>query len=148
MLLYDLDNVLDTPLRLVGGTFTLKGVNSPQQHYLLAKVLKLAIYTHLSMILEEHLLFDSGIHLRFSRPKVLSSPSAHPNTSVHNAKDKEVHLKARNSILPSNFTSFLSRHNIHYRGAGTIGRAGNTASLDLAAPPSSAEGDSPRRSAE
>lgn len=145
---FDLDNVLDTPLRLVGGTFTLKGVNSPQQHYLLAKVLKLAIYTHLSLILEQHLLSDSGIHLRFSQPKVLSSPSTHANTSMDNPKDKEAHLKARNSILPSSFTSFLSRHNIRYRSAETIDPPGNTASLDLAFPHSSAEGGSPRRSAE
>ena len=148
LILYDLDNVLDAPLSLVGGTFILKGVNSPQQHYLLAKVLKLAIYTHLSLILEQHLLSDSGIHLRFSRPSVLASPSTHANTVMDNPKDKEAHLKARNSILPSSFTSFLSRHNIRHRGSDTIDPPGSTASLDLAVPHSSAEGESQRKSAE
>ncbi|KAJ3508125.1 hypothetical protein NLJ89_g5924 [Agrocybe chaxingu] len=118
-------NVLDTNLRLVGGTFTFKGVNSPLQHHLLFKVLKLAIYVHLSSQDPKclHLLLQRQPH--------------HPQERLK--QPRQVRIKARNTIIPSSFTNFFLRRNLSYRGSQTISVAGDRrGSLDLTAlPPSS-----------
>jgi len=139
----------DSHLRLVGGTFTLRGVNSPIQHHLLFKALKLAIYIHLSLILEQHLLSDLGITLKFPRPKFPPpSPSSPARTPPESPNDtKEVRTKPRNSIIPSSFTNFFLKRNLSYRGSQTISPAGRGGSLDLTvAPPLDQPGDSPRKS--
>ncbi|KAF9527482.1 hypothetical protein CPB83DRAFT_856253 [Crepidotus variabilis] len=143
-ILYGLDglqvSLLDTHIRLVGGTFVLKGVNSPLHHQLLFKVLKLAIYTHLSLLLEQHALVDFGVRLKFPRPKLPPpSPSTPTRTSSNDAqKDKEVKLKTRNSIIPSSFTNFFARANLSYRGSQTTPSAGR-GSLDHVFFPTSPE---------
>ncbi|CAK5277872.1 unnamed protein product, partial [Mycena citricolor] len=60
----------DFNLRLVGGTFAFKGVVSPKQYYALCKTLRLSIYMHLSLLLEQHFLSDSRVKISFpvSRP--------------------------------------------------------------------------------
>ncbi|KNZ81184.1 1-phosphatidylinositol-3-phosphate 5-kinase FAB1 [Termitomyces sp. J132] len=62
--------------QMVGGTFTFKGVMSPHQH---SRVLRLSIYIHLSLILEQHFLIDSSISLLFpQRRPPLSMPIRPP----------------------------------------------------------------------
>ncbi|KAJ7330381.1 hypothetical protein DFH08DRAFT_786154 [Mycena albidolilacea] len=62
-------------VKLIGGTFTLRNLSSSpsplaQTHTALARALRLATYTHLSLLLEQHFLRDSGVSLRFApRPK-------------------------------------------------------------------------------
>ena len=58
-----------TQLRVVGGTFVLIGATSASQHQLLIPVLRAAIYMHLALTLEQHLLVDSNVHLKHPRPK-------------------------------------------------------------------------------
>ncbi|KAF7313499.1 hypothetical protein HMN09_00505800 [Mycena chlorophos] len=62
--------------KLVGGTFLFKGVTSSDQHSALSRVLRLTIYTHLSLLLEQDLLLDSGVALTFPpRPIITPAPS-------------------------------------------------------------------------
>ncbi|CAA7264497.1 unnamed protein product [Cyclocybe aegerita] len=149
--LYGLDglevNVLDTNLRLVGGTFAFKGVNTPVQHHLLFKVLKLAIFVHLSLVLEQNLLAASGVPLKLPRPKMPPpSPSTPTSPSAGAPQEpKQVRIKARNTIIPSSFTNFFLKRNLSYRGAQTISVAGDRrGSLDLTVlPPSSSAAEEP-----
>lgn len=53
-----------------GGTFSFTGVTSTQQHNLLSSVLRIAIYVHFSLVLEQHLLLDCNVVLVFPRPKL------------------------------------------------------------------------------
>ncbi|KAG6899412.1 hypothetical protein C0995_006024, partial [Termitomyces sp. Mi166 len=55
---------------MVGGTFVVRGLTSAQEHGPLCRVLRLSIYVHLSLTLEQHLLVDSGLTLRFPAPPV------------------------------------------------------------------------------
>jgi len=129
------DNVLDTNLRLVGGTFSFKGVNSPMQHMLLSKVLRLGVYVQLSLILEQHLFSDSGVEIKFVRPK-LSTPS--PSTPNTPPLSKEVRSRSRNSLIPSSFASFLKR-GLSYRSQTINPFGGRGGSLDLTVLPSQTE---------
>ncbi|KAF8196934.1 hypothetical protein BJ912DRAFT_1079956 [Pholiota molesta] len=73
--LYGLSDGLevDENLRLVGGTFTFKGVTSPVQHHLLRKALRLAVY-----------FVNSGVRLNFARPKL---PAPSPSTPLRSTDD-------------------------------------------------------------
>ena len=53
---------------LVGGTFTFKGVDSSVQYMLLSKVLRLSIYVNLSLLLQQLLLSDFRVTIKFPRP--------------------------------------------------------------------------------
>lgn len=54
-------------LQIVGGTFSFSGVTEAQ-HQTLVKVLRLAVFTYLSIILEQALLSDSLVPLRYPKP--------------------------------------------------------------------------------
>ncbi|KAF4621994.1 hypothetical protein D9613_009505 [Agrocybe pediades] len=128
-------NVLESNLRLVGGTFTFKGVNSPMQHMLLSKVLRLGVYIQLSLILEQHMLADSGVEIKFVRPK-LSTPS--PSTPTSPSPPQEPRSKPRNSLIPSSFANFLKR-GISYRSQTVNPFGARGGSLDLTVVPPAAE---------
>ncbi|KAJ3812441.1 hypothetical protein F5876DRAFT_37385 [Lentinula aff. lateritia] len=100
----------------VGGTFTLQGIPSLQQHRALSKALKLTVYVHLSLILEQQLLIDSHAHLTFAQPRVRVQagslqPSALPslinnqNTPTNDAASSH---KPR-SLIPSGIFSFFTK---------------------------------------
>lgn len=125
-----------SPLRLVGGSFALKGANSPLQHQLLANVLKLAIYAHFSLILEQHILSDSSVHLTLTRPKVPRASPSTPTTTATESLPEGVRFRPKYTIFPSRFTKFLARHNLGYRGAVTVGDVGSRGPLDLVSFPS------------
>ncbi|KAJ7625739.1 hypothetical protein FB45DRAFT_922194 [Roridomyces roridus] len=59
---------------LVGGTFTLLGATSSAQHAALRTALRVGVYIHLALLLEQQFLADSGVRLTFPlpRPKVHS----------------------------------------------------------------------------
>ena len=99
-------NIEESNIRLVGGTFTFKGLNSPVQHVLLSKVLRLSIYVHLSLLLEQHLLSNSRVTIEFPQPVPTQIPSSPVKTQPTERK-----LKPRNPIFPSNFLkrSFSTR---------------------------------------
>ncbi|KAE9404217.1 hypothetical protein BT96DRAFT_935786 [Gymnopus androsaceus JB14] len=105
-----------------GGTFTLKGVPSPQHYRVLAKTLKLCIYVHLSLLLEQQILANSHVHLTFAVPKPrirvpslsadsqqsLPSPYDH-GASISSSSNKS---RNRNSIIPGGILSFFSKRNL------------------------------------
>ncbi|KAF7331238.1 hypothetical protein MKEN_00000700 [Mycena kentingensis (nom. inval.)] len=124
----------DLHARIVGGTFIFKGVTSPAQHALLTRILRLSIYTHLSLLLEQHFLADSGVQLSFPpprpRPAIAAAVSYQPDLPVaspsapRSGKDK--------TFLPG-ILSFFSKKNHGHAQSTTITpttRAGT--SLDLA----------------
>ncbi|KAH9475049.1 1-phosphatidylinositol 3-phosphate 5-kinase FAB1 [Psilocybe cubensis] len=134
-ILYGLDGLehdyLDTQLRLIGGTFTLKGVNSPMQHMLLSKVLRLAIYIHLALILEQRLLRDSGVEVKFTRPKLpVPSPSTPSNPALEKGVNQWRPTRPKMRNIPSSFTNFFMKRSLSHRSQ-TINSVGRGGSLDL-----------------
>ncbi|KAL1729012.1 hypothetical protein EV714DRAFT_274120 [Schizophyllum commune] len=107
----------DEELGLVGGTFTFKGITSPIQHHHLAKVLGIAVYTHLSLVLEQHLLVSFAVALEYPIPKTASptTPTA-PGGWVPDVHRKDS-LKGQNrtSLLPSSIFNFFSRKSLTAR---------------------------------
>ncbi|EPQ53029.1 hypothetical protein GLOTRDRAFT_139979 [Gloeophyllum trabeum ATCC 11539] len=67
-------------LRLVGGTFSFKGVTSPQEYASLRRILRLALFIYISVILEQHALADSYIRLQFPKPHLTSPTIPAPAT--------------------------------------------------------------------
>lgn len=65
-------------VRLVGGTFAFAGVSSPDIYTSLVKVLRIAIYVRLSLLLEQRLL--ASLHVPLSFPK-LPTPLPSPQPS-------------------------------------------------------------------
>ncbi|KAF9032399.1 hypothetical protein BJ165DRAFT_1410851 [Panaeolus papilionaceus] len=117
----------DIPIQLIGGTFTFKGLIAPAQHALLATILRLSLYTHLNLLLEQHVLRDSGVQLDYRMPArrpTLSGPSSSTPPRVltfaerarrqrlheedhHEPEDSNRH-RPRATFLPTSLTNFLS----------------------------------------
>ncbi|KAF8213990.1 hypothetical protein K438DRAFT_1660635 [Mycena galopus ATCC 62051] len=125
---------VDTPdVKLVGGTFAFKGVTSPLQHHALSKALRISIYMHLSLLLEQHFLANSGVQLQFPRPKPrISAMSYQPPPSQPQPQPQpELTPRARHSktFLPG-ILSFFSKKNVPmHRTSSVSTRSGM--SLDL-----------------
>ncbi|KAF8625461.1 hypothetical protein AX17_006862 [Amanita inopinata Kibby_2008] len=135
-----------TQLHIVGGTLILKGATSPAQHSSLIQVLQVAIYLHLSLVLEQHLLADSNVRLQYPRPNLPTpSPSENLQTVKSNTETKE---KSRGSIFPSGFFSFLSKRALSHRSTTVSPIIGHGGSLDLGfnLPPRMFGDESPRSS--
>lgn len=115
-------------MRLVGGTFTFKGLDSPLQYQLLSKILKLSIYIHFSLILEQNILSDSAVNLTMPPSK---GPRALPSTPTKLQPSEGIRFLPKSSIFPSKFIDFLSRHNLRYHGTETVGEVGSRGPLDL-----------------
>ncbi|KAG6852316.1 hypothetical protein C0991_000959 [Blastosporella zonata] len=92
--------------QMVGGTFTFKGVTSQQQHEDLFRVLRLAIYVHLSLTLEQHLFMDSNIKLMFPRPPL---PPSFPSVPGRPAPLIDIKPKkpTTSSLFPSSLRSLF-----------------------------------------
>ena len=72
---------------------------------LLSKVLRLSIYVHLSLLLEQHLLSDSQVPIKFPQPVPTHLPSSPVEPQPTITKPRP-----RNSIFPSSFVNgFLKR---------------------------------------
>ncbi|KAF5373740.1 hypothetical protein D9758_000701 [Tetrapyrgos nigripes] len=124
---------------LIGGTFQFFGVPSPTEHALLYTALKLAIYAHLSLVLEQHVLTDSGVKLVFvpvneavrvdhvQRHKFTKSMSSGLQNSGgrepmedrggnKGRKKSSLNLDPininRNSLLPNGLRAFLAKRSI------------------------------------
>ncbi|KAF5349966.1 hypothetical protein D9756_009237 [Leucocoprinus leucothites] len=116
--LHEWDENAIPPPRIIGGTFSFKGLETQSQHTLLAQTLRIAIYIHLSLLLEQHFLSDSHVHLKFPRPKFsFPSPSdgvLKPSTSapsrVNNEGGDSDHDKPRGTFIPPGILSFFSRN--------------------------------------
>jgi len=73
---------------------------------LLSKVLRLSIYVHLSLLLEQYLLSDSGVPIKFPRPAMPTQP---PSAPVKLPSTETKRPRSRNSIFPSSFMNVLRR---------------------------------------
>ncbi|KAG5643166.1 hypothetical protein DXG03_001496 [Asterophora parasitica] len=89
--------------QIVGGTFAFKGVTSPAQHEHLFRVLRLSIYVHLALTLEQHVLVDSNIALTYPRPRLPPPSSSTPHSASSIPKKH-----TGTSFLPPGFLSFFS----------------------------------------
>lgn len=105
-------DVGDNDIKLVGGTFTFKGVSSSLQHQCLARTLRMAIYIHLSLLLEQHFLSDSNVQLTFPRPKLPPSARSAQSTSSETPSSSSNAGKARHSFLPNGILSFFSKKSL------------------------------------
>ncbi|KAI0824412.1 hypothetical protein BC628DRAFT_1379436 [Trametes gibbosa] len=65
----------EEPLQIVGGSFRLKGLSSVSQYIALCRVLRLSVFTYLSLILEQDLLVNSHVELHYPKPVIPSLPS-------------------------------------------------------------------------
>lgn len=104
--LVDSEDSEENPTRVVGGNFSFKGVTSVSQHLALCKILRLSIYIHLSLILEQHLLSDSHVKLKLPKqrpPRALPPPPEPPQTP------SDYPRRAREPASPSAVWSFFSR---------------------------------------
>lgn len=99
---------------LIGGTFTFKEVISLRQHQLLCRVLHFSLYIHLSLLLEQQVLLDSGVHLVIQRPKIpppsVSVPITSPETG--HIVDEHQPRKHRHSFLSGGILSFFTKRNL------------------------------------
>ncbi|KAJ7330371.1 hypothetical protein DFH08DRAFT_1084167 [Mycena albidolilacea] len=138
-------------VKLIGGTFTLHNLSSSspsplaQTHTALAHALRLATYTHLSLLLERYFLRDWGISLRFAprpKPRLISlsttgagggappPPMPTPQSELTPTGGRGRHTKNK-SFLPR-ILSFFSKKN---QSLGQQGQqqTGSGGSLDLSA---------------
>ncbi|KAJ7482713.1 hypothetical protein FB451DRAFT_1170574 [Mycena latifolia] len=74
---------------LVGGTFTLASSSSASAYPALRTALRVAVYLHLTLLLEQHFLFDSGVKLHFPPPPKPKPVLALPALSAREEKDKD-----------------------------------------------------------
>lgn len=100
----------DTPLQLVGGTFSLQGINTDAQHRALVKILRLSLFVYMSCILEQSLFADSHVPLRFPKP------SSSPTSPIHDAGTSMVRALSTGHVgnkvkqdQPSGFWAFFSK---------------------------------------
>ncbi|KAJ7860274.1 hypothetical protein B0H14DRAFT_581057 [Mycena olivaceomarginata] len=131
-------------VKLIGGTFTLRNLSSPlaQTHTALARALRLATYTHVSLLLEQHFLRDSGVSLRFAprpKPRLISfsttGAAGAPPPPLPTPQSEVVTPGARkNKTFLPGILSFFSKKN-QSLGLGQQGQrqARSGGSLDLSA---------------
>lgn len=133
----------DTNIRVVGGTFLLKGAASQEEHDALTKALRIAIYVHLSLLLEQHFLSDSNVSLKFSKPRLIKPASPIRPAPFPTQPPSPIlqQPQPRNGFLSSGIMSFFSRKTeglVHRLNSPLFPRA---ASLDIQrTPPTSGMG--------
>lgn len=121
--------------RIVGGTFTFWNVASGAMYESLITILRLSIYTYMSLILEQHLL--SNFHVVLQYPTLPSPPTSTPLTHAVTISSSPS-PKSRSTKSSSGIWSFLSRktEGIIHRVTGSnsveaIGAVPRTSSIDL-----------------
>ncbi|KAJ6632234.1 hypothetical protein B0H10DRAFT_2206622 [Mycena sp. CBHHK59/15] len=138
-------------VKLVGGTFAFKGHNSPLQHHALCKALRISIYVHLSLLLEQHFLSNSGVRLQFPAPRLRHSavtyqtPLISPSPSQSESSPRS---RQKTAFLPG-ILSFFSKKGTSIHRSNTISSANSGArggSLDLSVQRNSLAPASPRLS--
>lgn len=112
--LFGLDDMGDS--QLVGGTFTFRGLHHTTEHQALCKALRLAVYIQLSLMLEQSLLKDLNVPLKYPRPRpkmISSSSTPHPSplTSPDHGTplDESSPSPSRTSFLPNGLFGIFAR---------------------------------------
>lgn len=113
----------------MGGTFRLKGISSAAQFASLATVLRVAVYTYVSLILEHELLSDSHVELRYPQSSIqpsLSVPLVERSSSTPNVQPK-------NKRESGGLWSYLSRktEDLIHRAANVAPQLEGRHSLEL-----------------
>jgi 1-phosphatidylinositol-3-phosphate 5-kinase len=72
----------DIPLQIVGGAFSFRGVETRAEYTALAKILRLSIFCYLSLLLEQALLADAHVQLRFRKPSLAPTEGVNPEGPV------------------------------------------------------------------
>ena len=103
-----------TQLHVVGGTFVLTGAASASQHRSVVPVLRAAIYIHLALILEQHLLSDSNVHLKYPRPK---RQTQYPSDPHPKASESVLKTPQRGSGIRSTFLNLFSKRTFGHRSS-------------------------------
>ncbi|KAJ7172306.1 hypothetical protein C8R46DRAFT_1085479 [Mycena filopes] len=131
-------------VQLAGGTFGFKGITSPLQHHALCKALRISIYMHLSLLLEQHFLTNSGVRLDFPIPKLrhsaaISEQAAPESPPTSPPADSRPGPGQRHKTFLPGILSFFSKKNaslLHGHRPNSPTSASSTrtgASLDLSA---------------
>jgi len=138
-------------VQLVGGTFHFKGVSSPEQYDVLFSILRLSVYVHLSLLLEQHFLANSGIKIQFpvQEPSPVDTPnSPSPLPPSPPPTPPVVKSKHRHTLTPSGLLSFISKTsgNLVHRATSIRRRGSISAQVSGGKPPQgSSEERTPRR---
>lgn len=119
-------------VKLVGGTFAFRGISSPLQHHALCKALRVSIYVHLSLLLEQHFLANSRVQLQFPvpklRPSIVSSQSQPSPTTQLEVSPRS---RQKHTFLPG-ILSFFSKKNTSLHRTSTASNVNSRGgSLDL-----------------
>ncbi|TFY80195.1 hypothetical protein EWM64_g3820 [Hericium alpestre] len=123
-------------LSLVGGTFFFEGVRSANEHASLTRILRIAVYTRLSVMLEQQLLAQFQVGLRFPKPPSPPLPSAPTVPMIHRLSSPDARRRSRDSCesrLPSSIWSFFSKktNNLLHRASTVAPSLVRRGSLDF-----------------
>ncbi|PVF97022.1 hypothetical protein CPB86DRAFT_874463 [Serendipita vermifera] len=120
---------------IIGGGFRLQGVTNMGEYQRLVDILKIGVYTIMSICLELALSRDSGVTLRFPQPLVVEEPpSVSPDLSTGRYRDR---FKVRTGKAKDGLWSYLTKHS-----ENILNRV-RTRSLDLSSPKPSLTGIQP-----
>ena len=120
--------------QIVGGTFTFQNISSGTMYESLTAILRLSIYTYMSLIFEQRLLSNFHIMLQYPSPPVIptSTPLIHAVTLTSPPTPTR---KSRSNKQSSGIWSFLSKKTegiIHrVTGANSDGSLHRTSSVDI-----------------
>jgi 1-phosphatidylinositol-3-phosphate 5-kinase len=114
------DNTL--PINIVGGTFTLNGVTSKAQYDSLCHILRLALFTIMSLLLEQQLLLDSHNAVRYPPPPTIpvqsppavrdtspSPPPLSPQSPSPIPSSPTLEMPSRRKVVTSGIWSYLAK---------------------------------------
>ncbi|THH27587.1 hypothetical protein EUX98_g6604 [Antrodiella citrinella] len=96
--------------QIVGGSFVLGGLQSPAQHATFQKILRVALFMYISMLLEQHVLSDSHVSLRFRKPSITptDTPGSPAGSPISRALSTS-HVSPKKKDSAPNFWSFLTK---------------------------------------
>ena len=76
----------DVPLQIVGGTFSFRGVATHNLYQELTRVLRLSVFSYLSTLLEQCLLTDARVPLRYPKPSLSLQRNGGPSVTLARAR--------------------------------------------------------------
>lgn len=125
------DSTSSGNVKLVGGTFAFRGVRSPPQHHALSKALRISVYLHLSLLLEQHFLSNSGVRLQFPAPKLRQSAVSYQPPSPVPLPEAVTPRSRPKTFLPGILSFFSKKNPSLHRTSTDSPISSSVASLDL-----------------
>ncbi|EMD31168.1 hypothetical protein CERSUDRAFT_89288 [Gelatoporia subvermispora B] len=118
-------------IRIVGGTFRLKGVESASQYVSLCKVLRLSVYIYLSLLLEVHLLLNSHVEIRLYKATI-PTVATMPLMDVTLSTQQDAKRRSKRDSA-SGLWSFVTKQtgNLLHRAVNVAPALARRGSLDL-----------------